>query len=323
MLETLKKQWFVVLIACLLLGTVVYFTYDQNKGKLPGKTAGGKDVVFEINGKNVTADELYDELYKKSGIETVYSDFEKKILYLTVPDTKDSKSEIKSEVDGEVEFATKEYGAENVIGYIQYLTNDNTINSVEEYRDKLTFKNKMTRLEEKFLSPKPDAFFAEFQKTQSPRIVSHILIKMDDPKKPTAEELVRLTKVKDALAGGMDFANAAKTYSEDPGSAVKDGSIGYADINSPLDQTFLTTAMSLKSGETSTWIVSRFGYHLIKVTSNALADLKKELAFYNSVSIFDKQIHPTAIWNEAKALNVKFSDDTLKSALLKYMGITE
>ena len=60
MIDTLKKQWFVVLIALIFIGFTVFIIYDTNKGKLPGKSENGKDVIATINGKSISADDLYD-----------------------------------------------------------------------------------------------------------------------------------------------------------------------------------------------------------------------------------------------------------------------
>ena len=60
MIKILKKQWFVVLIALLFIGFAIFSVYDTNKGKLPGKSVDGKDVVAGLKGDvNITADELY------------------------------------------------------------------------------------------------------------------------------------------------------------------------------------------------------------------------------------------------------------------------
>ena len=62
MLKFIKENWFVALVAAFFLIISVYFAYDQNKGKLPGKTVGGKQVVFSVDDKNFTADDYYDDL---------------------------------------------------------------------------------------------------------------------------------------------------------------------------------------------------------------------------------------------------------------------
>ena len=66
MIKILKKQWFVVLIALIFIGFAIFSVYDTNKGKLPGKSVDGKDVVAGLKGDvNITADELYKNLVKR------------------------------------------------------------------------------------------------------------------------------------------------------------------------------------------------------------------------------------------------------------------
>lgn len=323
MVETLKKQWFVVLIALLLVLTVFYFVYDQNKDKLPGKTAGGKDVVFTVDSTNVTADELYTKLYDSMGVSAVYTYFERAVVDASVKTTADLKSEAKLKAAAIVKNFSDYYGADLYESYLLSAVKGVGYSTIAELDTYFLHVLKLQQLTKTYLNENMDKYFTTFQAAKSPRLVSHILIAMDDPANPTAEEQARLATVKTALAGGMDFATAAKTYSEDSVSAAVNGSIGYVDKDSSLDATFLATSLALKSGETSGWIISTYGYHLIKVTSTALEDLKAEQGFYDALATNDTTITSTVVWNQAKTLNVKFNDDATKTALLKYMGITE
>ena len=45
MIEMLKRQWFVVLVALIFIGFAVFCIYDSNKDRVSGKTNDGKDVV--------------------------------------------------------------------------------------------------------------------------------------------------------------------------------------------------------------------------------------------------------------------------------------
>ena len=74
MIEVLKKQWFVVLIALIFASFAVYYVYDTNKDKLAGKSVDGKDVVATIGKQNITADDVYDGLNDSMGgsVATVY-----------------------------------------------------------------------------------------------------------------------------------------------------------------------------------------------------------------------------------------------------------
>jgi peptidyl-prolyl cis-trans isomerase D len=90
---------------------------------------------------------------------------------------------------------------------------------------------------------------------------SHILLKTegkdDAAVKKHAEEV--LAKVK----GGADFAAIAKKESEDTGSAVKGGDLGFFPREQMVKE-FSDAAYALKPGEISELVKSEFGYHIIK-----------------------------------------------------------
>lgn len=69
---------------------------------------------------------------------------------------------------------------------------------------------------------------------------------------------------KDILDGNADFADLAKTYSEDPGSAAQGGDLGFF-RSGELAPEFEATAMELKLGEISDPVETDFGIHLIQL----------------------------------------------------------
>ncbi len=83
---------------------------------------------------------------------------------------------------------------------------------------------------------------------------SHILVDDD----------VTANLVKEKLNAGEDFAELAKEYSKDPGSASNGGSLGYF-ARGVMVPEFEEVAFSLAVGEISAPIQSSFGYHIIKV----------------------------------------------------------
>ena len=80
----------------------------------------------------------------------------------------------------------------------------------------------------------------------------------------------------DALKKGTDFAEAAKKYSQDPGSAQRGGEIGWISRGQTL-KAFDDVAFSLKKGEMSQPVLSEVGYHIIKIKD------KKQLEPYDSL----------------------------------------
>ncbi len=107
-------------------------------------------------------------------------------------------------------------------------------------------------------------------KREEETCAGHILVKVkqgpdakeghaDDEAKKIAQGLL------DQVKAGKDFAEVAKTGSEDQGSAAQGGSLGCFGHGRMLPD-FENAAFSLKAGETSDLVKSPFGYHIIRVT---------------------------------------------------------
>jgi peptidyl-prolyl cis-trans isomerase D len=122
---------------------------------------------------------------------------------------------------------------------------------------------------------------------------AHILIKVD-PKASAEQRAARrklAEKVLDEAKAGKDFAELARKYSDDPGSAAKGGDLGYFPRGTMV-KPFEQAAFSLKPGELSGIVESPFGFHIIKsegyieaglkplsaVTDQVKEGLRKELA---------------------------------------------
>ncbi len=110
--------------------------------------------------------------------------------------------------------------------------------------------------------------------------VRHILIKTPPPgpdgKVDQAGEQAARAKAEDILkqvkAGG-NFADLAKKYSEDPGSAKNGGSLGWITRGRTVPE-FEKVAFSLPKGDTSDLVKSSYGFHIIHVDDKQEAHMK-------------------------------------------------
>ena len=97
--------------------------------------------------------------------------------------------------------------------------------------------------------------------------IAHIMIRIKgNTAADTMAALARIDTVRALLAEGRDFAEVAKEYSEDMGSARAGGDLGFISYDSRLIEPLKSTAFALEHvGDLSEPILSRFGYHIIKL----------------------------------------------------------
>ncbi|TFG92803.1 MAG: peptidylprolyl isomerase [Syntrophobacterales bacterium] len=114
----------------------------------------------------------------------------------------------------------------------------------------------------------------------------HILIKVEEgaSEADKAEALKKIKGIQKEFKAGGDFVELAKKHSECPSSS-NGGDLGFF-ARGQMVQPFEDVAFSLKTGETSDVVETRFGYHLIQVgdkqpeTISEYKDVKDKLAPY-------------------------------------------
>ncbi len=147
---------------------------------------------------------------------------------------------------------------------------------------------------------------------------SHILIK-DEAK---AKEV--LAK---AQAPGANFAELAKKYSEDTGSAVKGGDLDYFS-REQMVKPFADAAFSLKPDNISGLVKSEFGYHIIKVVDRRKAGttpyeetkdtIKKYLEDEKKVQVLQKFIDSQKAIVKVEYIDPTYKPENIKKEVQKY-----
>jgi peptidyl-prolyl cis-trans isomerase D len=105
--------------------------------------------------------------------------------------------------------------------------------------------------------------------------VRHILLKTTD--KPASEDAQIKAKAEDLLKqinAGANFADLAKKYSEDTGSAVNGGELPDWVTRGQTVPEFERAAFSLNPGQTSGVIKTQYGYHILQVLQKEQARLR-------------------------------------------------
>ena len=110
----------------------------------------------------------------------------------------------------------------------------------------------------------------------------HILIKPSIILSEAKAQSMLNDFVKQVKAGESDFGALAKEHSEDPGSALKEGELGWANPDTYTPK-FKETLATLKKGEYSKPFRSQFGWHVVQLmderTSDATEQNKQDQAY--------------------------------------------
>ena len=85
-----------------------------------------------------------------------------------------------------------------------------------------------------------------------------------------------LEKIRMQIIDGEDFAELAKQYSKDPGSALKGGSLGWSTPGLFVPE-FEQTMGSIALNEISAPFQSQFGWHILQVTERRMQDFSEDI----------------------------------------------
>ena len=103
----------------------------------------------------------------------------------------------------------------------------------------------------------------------------HILLKTTEVQDDATVEQ-RLRDVRERILKGEDFAVIAKTLSEDPGSAIEGGDLGWSTPGSFVPE-FDKTLAGLKENEISQPFRTQFGWHIVQLLGRRQFDNTEEL----------------------------------------------
>ncbi|MBI4720838.1 MAG: peptidylprolyl isomerase [Chitinivibrionia bacterium] len=193
---------------------------------------------------------------KKLGLDVPFSDVERRV---------DQALEENRKLLGSEEAFTKQLEAEGL-----------TLDELKQlYREQI--RNRM--LVERVLAKDIDrddmqVGEAELQKSyeekkgdfpKRPEVVhlASILFSFQSSAAAQAEARRAVEDILDKILGGMDFAEAAKKYSQDPG-APNGGDLGFMNPDDVQEKSFAEAALKLRDGEISPPVQTSFGFHLIQ-----------------------------------------------------------
>lgn len=103
----------------------------------------------------------------------------------------------------------------------------------------------------------------------------HILIKPNEIRDEQTT-IETLNTLRDRVKAGEDFALLAKEFSEDPGSALNGGELGWSTPGMFVSE-FEETMSGIELNEISAPFLSQFGWHILQVTERRKQDFSDEI----------------------------------------------
>lgn len=115
----------------------------------------------------------------------------------------------------------------------------------------------------------------------------HILMQASEIR-TEAETKAAILEVYDELIAGGDFVALAKEHSEDPGSALKGGDLGWS-TSSDFVPAFAAMVDSSEINKATKPFRSKFGWHILEVQERRVEDMSEESMKNKAVQILHKQ----------------------------------
>ena len=110
-----------------------------------------------------------------------------------------------------------------------------------------------------------DSFIATYRDSLPPQVaISDINLRVRPSDEVLAAKRETIAGIQARLAAGESFADLARQFSEDRGSADQGGDLGCFDVGQLVPE-FEAAALKLQPGEVSEPVLTKYGYHLIKL----------------------------------------------------------
>jgi len=183
-----------------------------------------------------------------------------------------SDEEVETEVSKRISYFESQLGSiQKVEGYFGKLKANIMIELSKVIRDQFIAQKMQTKLTSllKVTPAEVQESYALLADVEIPTMptqveVAQIVIKPEitDGQKDKIRE--KLNNFRDRVYKGEDFKMLATLYSDDPGSAVKGGELGFVNRGDLVPE-FERAAFRLKEGEISNVVQSQFGYHIVQL----------------------------------------------------------
>ncbi len=265
----MKRVIILVILVCLKLQAQEVL--DKVVAVVDNEIIMQSELDFQTN--IMIAQQRVDPNKKNIKMQILNSLIEEKLLYaqakldsITVTD-----EEVNRQVEYRIELFIQNYGSKEKVEQMYGMSIEKIKremrDDVKKYLMAETLKQKKFGLIEATRKEVED-FYTEYKDSlgliPEKYKIAHIFInpKASEKVKLKAKEFA-LTLI-DSIKSGKDFAELAKKYSEDPGSAVLGGDLGFTKRGKLVPE-FEAAAFALEDGQVSNPVETVFGFHIIQL----------------------------------------------------------
>lgn len=334
-MDTFDKNLIIAFIVGVLVTLIIVYALKLGT---PAKLENGEEIIVTYGDEEYTADEYYKDLKSSNGIEALVTKIDSNLYEANGEYT----DELVEEVSTQIEYLKTQYG-DNFVAFIQQY-GFNSENDLYEYF--LTGYVQQGIVEEYITANITDAEVKEYydNKIKGDLEVSHILITPVTTDEMTEEETAAAKEAAKAeaneiitkLNNGEDFAELAKTYSDDTGTKENGGLLPKFNSYLNVDESgneymmvdeFNEASYALEVDKYSTTPVeTEYGYHIIlkhseseKPAMEDLTDTIKNLIYTDKLTN-DSTIGYEALDKYRKDNGMEFKDSVLKGQYETYLN---
>lgn len=292
-------------------------------GKVP-KLQNGEEVIASIDGKDFTANELYNELKKQGGASVLVNMIDTFIINQEVTSNEEAEQYADSMIE-QYKLSYEQQGA----SFEDALISSGYAN-VEEFKKVLVNDYMKNEVTEKYVKEgiTEDELKDYYENHISDELsVKHILIAPEVSEEATDEEktnaenaaLEKAKKLIEELNNGADFDTLAKENSDDEASAKNGGLINNV-VKEGYVTEFWNAAYALENEKyTAEPVKTEYGYHIIykvsHTTKQSFEDMKESL--YDKVvqeKLANDENLQYQTWADIRAkYNLTINDSTVNS----------
>ncbi len=307
------------LIIAILLIVLIGISYRNTKLK------NGKEIVAKVDGKTITADDLYSTLKESYGSTEVINAIDDYLINKEVKTTDEMRTAAQSTVDtyksnygDQWESFLSYYGAKDEAEFKEIVIKQSKLSTItEDYiKETLTEKEMKAYYETDIYGDIKASHILIAVNLEDDATEDEKTKAFEDAKKKAEEIIAKLNK-------GEKFADLAKKYSEDEGTKENGGDLGYFNTGQMVKE-FEEAAYKLKTNKyTTSPVKTTYGYHVILKTDQkdkpSYEDAKDTIIekITEEKVAEDTTIYYKALVNLRKKYNLKIKDKTVKKAYNK------